>query len=146
MSQSKTTTKKKLGRPKGGRSKKELKEYLKLRSREYYTSPENKEKQKIKMAIYREENRERINQKKRAKRSRDRLEKNLKRIWSTRGLLEAKERGGTETTTQKIQPHRRLNRRQNQRKIKTLRINKATVKRLEKNLKRIWFSRGFIKL
>ena len=76
-----TTTKSKLGRPKGGRSKKELKEYLKLRSREYYTSPENKEKQKIKMAIYRAENRERINERKRAKRSSDKLEKNLKRIW-----------------------------------------------------------------
>ena len=143
MSQSKTksTTTTKLGRPSIGRSKKELQEYLKLRSREYYTSPENKEKQKIKMAIYRAENRERINERKRAKRSREKLEKNLKRIWSTRGLC-----GGTETVTLKIQPHRRQKLRRNRRKINTLRRNNATVKRLEKNLKRIWFSRGFIKL
>jgi len=77
------TVKKKIGR-----SKKELREYLKQRSREYYANPVNKEKQRLKMIAYREKNREKINAKKRAKRSRDRLEKNLKRIWSTRGYLQ----------------------------------------------------------
>lgn len=71
-----------------GRTKKELREYLKQRSREYYKSPEAKEKQRLKMIEYRNRNREKINAKKRAKRSRDRLEKNLKRIWSTRGYLQ----------------------------------------------------------
>ena len=71
-----------------GRTKKELREYLKQRSREYYASPEAKENQRLKMIDYRNRNREKINAKKRAKRSRDRLEKNLKRIWSTRGYLQ----------------------------------------------------------
>lgn len=87
MSQSTTKTEIKLGRPSIGRTKKELKEYLKLRSREYYSSPEAKEKQRLKMIEYRNRNRAKINERKRAKRSRDRLEKNLKRIWSTRGYL-----------------------------------------------------------
>lgn len=85
MSQS--TTKTKLGRPSIGRSKKEFKEYLRIRSKEYYSNPENKEKQRLKMTEYRNNNREKINAKKRAKRSRDKLEKNLKRIWSTRGRI-----------------------------------------------------------
>ena len=65
MSQSKSNVK--IGRPSLGRTRKQLKEYLKLRSREYYASPQAKEKQRPK--------------------SRDRLEKNLKRIWSIRGLI-----------------------------------------------------------
>jgi len=77
----------KVGRKKG-RTRTELKEYLKQRSREYYKSPEAKEVQRLKMIDYRNNNREKINAKKRAKRSRDKLEKNLKRIWSTRGYLQ----------------------------------------------------------
>lgn len=88
MSQSKSGTVKR-GRPSLGRSKKEFKEYLKLRSREYYASDEAKEKQRLKMTEYRNKNRAKINERKKAKRSRDRLEKNLKRIWSTKGILKA---------------------------------------------------------
>jgi len=85
MSQSKSNVK--IGRPSLGRTRKQLKEYLKLRSREYYASPQAKEKQRLKMIEYRNKNRDLINKRKRTKRSRDRLEKNLKRIWSIRGLI-----------------------------------------------------------
>jgi hypothetical protein len=77
----------KIGRPSVGRSKKELKVYLKLRSREYYKTSEAKEKQRLKMIVYRNANRDKINQRKRAKASRMRLQKNLKRIWVSRGLI-----------------------------------------------------------
>ncbi len=70
-----------------GRTQKELREYLKQRSREYYKSPEAKEKQRLKMIEYRNNNRAKINQKKRAKSARTRLQKNLKRIWVCRGLI-----------------------------------------------------------
>ena len=76
----------KVGRKKG-RTKKELKEYLKQRSREYYKSPEAKEVQRLKMIEYRNNNRDKINQRKRAKSARIRLQKNLKRIWVSRGLI-----------------------------------------------------------
>ena len=89
MSQSKIKTKSgvKVGRPSLNRTKKEHREYLKLRSREYYSNSENKEKQRLKMVLYRAKNKEKINRKRKAKRARDRLEKNLKIIWSNRGLL-----------------------------------------------------------
>jgi hypothetical protein len=80
-------TKVKLGRPSLGRSKKEHKEYLKHRSREYYSDPERKVQQVEKMRLYRDKNRAKINQKKRAKSARIRLQKNLKRIWVCRGLI-----------------------------------------------------------
>jgi len=89
MSQSttKTKVKSKIGRPSFNRTKKELKEYLRVRSKEYYSKPEIKEKQRLKMEIYRNKNRERINQRRRAKRIKDKLEKKLKRIWLNRDLL-----------------------------------------------------------
>lgn len=88
MSQSIEKGIKKIGRPSLGRTKKELKEYLKQRSRVYYASPEVKEKQRLKMAEYRSKNRDLINKRKRSKRSRDKLHRNLKRIWITRGLIQ----------------------------------------------------------
>jgi len=81
------TVKKKIGRPNKNRTKQEFREFLRLRSREYYANPVNKEKQRLKMIEYRNRNKDKINAKKRAKRSRDKLEKNLKRIWSTKGLI-----------------------------------------------------------
>lgn len=79
--------KRKRGRPSLNRTKKEFKEYLKLRSREYYSDPVNKEKQRIKMNEYRNQNKDIINAKRKAKRARDRFEKQLKLIWLSRGLL-----------------------------------------------------------
>ena len=40
--------KNKIGRPRKFHTKEQKKEYLKLRSREYYSSPEAKEKQRLK--------------------------------------------------------------------------------------------------
>jgi hypothetical protein len=70
------------------RTKAEIKEYLKLRSRIYYSSDEAKAIQREKMRIYRENNREKINAKKRKKDLEKRLEKKLKIIWLSRGLIQ----------------------------------------------------------
>lgn len=89
MSSETKNEKKKLGRPSGsGRSKAELKEYLKLRSRTYYASDEAKAIQREKMRIYRENNREKINAKKRKTDLKKRLEKKLKLVWQQKGLIE----------------------------------------------------------
>ena len=40
------TVKKKIGRPNKNRTKAEFREFLRLRSREYYSNPVNKEKQR----------------------------------------------------------------------------------------------------
>ena len=88
MSQSTNEKKQvKMGRPSLGRSKKEHREYLKHRSRDYYSDPKHKIQQVEKMRLYRDTNRAKINQKKRAKTARIRLQKNLKRIWVCRGLI-----------------------------------------------------------
>jgi hypothetical protein len=90
MNQSTKEGKKELtptGRVKKGRTKKELKEYFKLRSREYYSTPEMKEKQRLKVAAYREKNRDIINERQRKKSKRVNFEKKLKKIWIARGLI-----------------------------------------------------------
>jgi len=78
---------KKLGRPSKGRTNKEQKEFLKLRSREYYADPVNRAKQTEKMRLYREKNREKINARKRAKTVKRQFEKHIKKIWIARGLI-----------------------------------------------------------
>lgn len=83
----KKTAKTPTGKVKKGRTKAELKEYLKLRSREYYSNPENKEKQRLKVAEYRKNNREMINRKRRIKEKKARFEKKLKKIWMAKGLI-----------------------------------------------------------
>jgi hypothetical protein len=88
MSQSiKKTEKTPTGKVKKGRTKSELKEYLKLRSREYYSTPEAKERQRLKVAEYRKNNRELINHKRRIKEKKVRFEKKMKKIWIARGLI-----------------------------------------------------------
>ncbi len=82
-----SVSKKKLGRPSKGRTPKEKKEFLKERSRIYYSDPERKKEQLERMKIYREKNREKINAKKRAKTVKRRFEKDIKRIWVARGLI-----------------------------------------------------------
>ena len=83
-----TTKKENRGRPKKDyRTKNEKNEAQKLRSRVYYSSPEVKEQQRIRMMIYHQKNKDMINEKRCKKRRLKKFEKNLKLIWISRGLL-----------------------------------------------------------
>tara|TARA_R110002167_G_scaffold174851_1_gene373834 strand:- start:3207 stop:3464 length:258 start_codon:yes stop_codon:yes gene_type:complete len=80
--------KNKIGRPRKFHTKEQKKEYLKLRSREYYSSPEAKEKQRLKMLIYQQKNKDKINARRRRRRMLVKLEKDIRKIWISRGLLQ----------------------------------------------------------
>ena len=78
------------GRPKHGRSPDENKEWLKARSKLYYSDPINKEAQNLKMSIRRAKNRNSINEKKNQKARLKTLDRRLRKIWLSRGLIVGK--------------------------------------------------------
>jgi hypothetical protein len=78
------------GRPKHGRSLEENKEWIKGRSKLYYSDPVNKEAQKLKMRTRGMKNRNAINEKKNQKARLKTLDRRLRKIWLLRGLVVGK--------------------------------------------------------
>jgi hypothetical protein len=69
------------------RTKTELRLYLKARSKLYYASPEAKEAQRLKCIEYRGRTVDKRNARRRYLAKVGRLEKSLKRVWTTKGLI-----------------------------------------------------------
>ena len=83
-----TKTKKKLGRPiTVNRTPKEKKEYMRERSRLYYSDPKNKAAQVIRANNRVNLNRALIYEKNNKRRRLITFEKRLKKIWISRGLI-----------------------------------------------------------
>jgi len=75
------------GRPCKYHTIKERREMLRIRSASYYNKAENREKQNIKMELYRAKNRAVINERASRRRRMKTLEKRLTESWLSRGLL-----------------------------------------------------------
>jgi ribosomal protein S8 len=76
-----------IGRPKNNRSPSENKELMRQRSQLYYSIPENREKQRIKLLSYVKKNKVRIYERQNTLKRRKTLDKRLREIWSRRGLI-----------------------------------------------------------
>ena len=76
-----------IGRPKSGRTVIQQKEFLKMRSRIYYSTEVNKVLQKERMLQYRIKNREKIYSKQKQTRLLKSIEKRLKKIWISKGFI-----------------------------------------------------------
>jgi hypothetical protein len=76
-----------IGRPKHTRSPSENKEYMRQRSKLYYSNPLNREKQRISLDKYVIKNKVKVYERCNTLRRRKTLDKRLRDIWVNRGLI-----------------------------------------------------------